>query len=33
MMMLLWMSKVLEWFLCSNGVGIVSFGVGIVSVW
>ena len=30
MMMLLWMPKVLEWFLCGDGVGIVSFGVGIV---
>ena len=29
MMMLLWMSKVLEWFLCGDGVGIVAFGVGI----
>ena len=30
MMMLLWMPKVLEWFLCGDGAGIVSFGVGIV---
>ena len=30
MMMLLWMPKVLEQFLCSDGAGIVSFGAGIV---
>ena len=30
MMMLLWMPKVLEQFLCGDGVGIVSFGAGIV---
>ena len=28
-MMLLWMSRVLERFLCGDGVGIVSFGAGI----
>ena len=32
MMMLLWMPKVHEWFLCGDGAGIVSFGAGIVSV-